>query len=125
MTFSSFLSGLEKVVCGLFPILGGVLTVVAPEAVIPAEIVSALPGLIGAVENAVGDGQGPIKKAAVMQGAQLIASDMIGASTGGQKATWEKCAPAVSVLVDTIVTGINAVKPGTFDENAAISTGTA
>ena len=123
MTFSDFIAGLKKVVCALFPILSGVLAAVAPEAVIPAEIISAIPGLITVAEQIGGDGTGPVKKAAVMAGAQLIAQDITNASTGGQKATWEKYSPAVSVLVDSIVSGINAIKPGTVDDTNAVVPG--
>jgi hypothetical protein len=123
MTFTDFFSGLAKVICGLFPILSTVMTVIAPELVVPAQIISALPGLITTAEAALGDGSGPIKKAAVMQGAQLLAKDITDMSTGGQKATWEQYSPMVSVLVDSIVAGVNAVKPGTVVDNNALVLG--
>ena len=123
MTFSDFFSGLVRVIDGLFPILSGVMTVVAPELVVPAKIIAALPGLITTAEAALGDGSGPVKKAAVMQGAQLLAKDITDVSTGGQKATWEQYSPMVSVLVDTIVAGVNSIKPGAVVDNNALVLG--
>lgn len=109
-----FFKTLGKVVFGL----GSVVLTVFPEIGVPKKIVDALPGMIAAVEAMGGDG--PVKKEAVLKGAELLAETGSELSTGGQKETWEeKVKPNVGKLVDAIVAGVNQARPGTIDETPA------
>lgn len=73
--------------------------------------------LISFVENLIADaGKGEVKKSVVMGATKTILEAGAAVSTGGQKETWEKIAPAVSGLIDASVSlanaaGWEAIKP--------------
>ena len=123
MIFTKALSFIKGILGGagvITPILAlfGVAFPPAAMAVIPLVI-----GLMGQAEEALGDGTGPVKKAAVEAGAVAFVEGMQTVSTGGQKETWESITPeTVSVLIDTIATvanGISKVSGGNpvFDDS--------
>ena len=116
----SFIKGILGSASVITPILAlfGVAIPPAALAVVPMVL-----GLMNQAEEALGDGTGPLKKAAVEAGAIGFVEGMQVASTGGQKETWEKITPeTVSVLIDTIATvanGISKVSGGNqiFDDS--------
>lgn len=67
-------------------------------------------GLMTSAENAMGDGTGALKKAAVTAGVVGFTDSMKEISTGGQKETWEQITPdMVSGLIDTVATVANGI----------------
>jgi len=105
----TWFSKLVKVVTGIAPLLSVAAGFFLPGSTILAKVLTSLPGLIGAAENAFGDGTGPIKKQYVMEGAQKIVATMADISTGGQKETWEAIAPFTDGVIDAIVLGVNTI----------------
>lgn len=95
----------------LLPMIGAGLAMAGPKTEIASKIAMALPGLVVAAEAAIGDGNGTIKKDAVMEGTKHLVNSMATISTGNQKETWESLKPHVSVLVDGVVAGANLVAP--------------
>ena len=115
-----FLEGMKDIEKYLLPVAQ---TVVALDPEIPApvaSVVNALPGLMTSVEAAIPEaGSGPVKKAAVEGAVKAVCDTVAGASSGGQKSTWEKIQPTVSKYVDGAIGLINTYKPGTVDTSAA------
>lgn len=82
---------------------------VAVPALIPA-LIPMIISLMSSAEEALGDGTGALKKAAVTAGTIAFADNMKTLSTGGQKETWENVTPdMVGVLVDSIATVANEI----------------
>ena len=105
---------LSQIVTAVAPILSTVATFFFPQIGIASKILSALPGLIGAAEMAYGDGQGPLKKEYVLDGAERLVDAMSDVSTGGQKETWDSLKPVTGQLIDGIVAAVNALAPDTI-----------
>jgi hypothetical protein len=76
--------------------------------------------LMTAAEDALGDGTGPLKKAAVTSGLVAFAGAMKEVSTGGQKETWNVITDeSISTLIDTVATVANGIsKTEVFDDSA-------
>lgn len=116
--FLSILGFIGKVL-GSVNTIGSILSIFGVE--IPEKVKAVVPlvsDLMRRAEEAKGDGQGPIKKAAVEAAANAFVSVMATASTGGQKETYEGITPeAVSSLIDGIASLANsfAEKP-VFDD---------
>lgn len=72
-----------------------------PTAIILA-IIGLLPSLIQGVEAIFGSGTGAIKKKAVVDMATVAINAATSLSTGGQKHTFEKIAPAIGPVVDVL-----------------------
>ena len=116
----SFIKGILGSASIITPILALFGVAIPPVALAAVPIVT---GLMNQAEDALGDGTGPLKKAAVEAGVLGFVEGMQNASTGGQKETWDKISPeTVSALIDTIATvanGISKVSGGStvFDDS--------
>lgn len=109
----SFADGLTKIKMILLSLSGIAPLLTLFGVAIPPLAIAAVPAtiaLMGAAENALGDGTGPLKKQAVTAGMTAFAGTMQAASTGGQKETWDKFTPEVTgALIDTIAAVANSV----------------
>ena len=112
-----FFKGFAKVVTGLAPILTAVAGLVFPGSTLAVGVAKAIPDLISSAEKAIGDGNGPIKKQYVMEGAEKLVEAMKEVSTGGQKETWEDIAPFASAITDGICSAVKAVNSDLIDDN--------
>jgi len=85
--------------------------------VIPPAAIAAVPLatiLMDKAEEAMGDGQGALKKAAVTEGLTAFSSKMAELSTGGQKETWAALTPEViSATIDGLAGAANAIAKAT------------
>ncbi len=103
----SFIKGILGSAGIITPILALFGVAVPPVALAAVPIVI---GLMTKAEEALGDGTGPIKKAAVEAGVLGFADAMKEVSTGGQKETWEQITPEmISKLIDTVATVANGI----------------
>lgn len=88
-------------------------------------VVKYLPSLISIAEGIFSwkAKSGADKKAWVQGTLQTVVTGIAAESTGGQKETWEKIAPSVSVMIDASVELANAT--GAFTEPVVGDTGLA
>lgn len=104
----------SKVVSVVAPTLSAIATFFFPKITIAPKILSALPGLINAAEEAYGNGQGPLKKEFVLQGAEKLVDVLADVSVDNKKAIWETMKPVTGQVVDGIVAAINTFVPNTI-----------
>jgi hypothetical protein len=113
----SFLSALKSLLSGaslLTPLLALFGVVIPPVAIVAAPMIVKLMGI---AEEAYGDGQGPLKKAAVTNFVSTAIADTASFSTGGQAETLAALTPElVSTLIDTVATVANSISKGTGGE---------
>jgi hypothetical protein len=103
----NFLKGLIGSFGMLAPIIGAFGVVVPPAAIALAPVVITL---MQKAEEALGDGTGPLKKAAVTDGVVAFATKMAEVSTGGQKDTWTAITPSVvSTTIDALAATANQI----------------
>ena len=80
-------------------------------------VVKYLPALIGIAEGLFSwkNKSGADKKEWVTETLKTVATGIAAESTGGQKETWEKIAPSVSVMIDASVELANAAGAFEYD----------
>lgn len=112
--FTKALSFIKTVLgsAGIFaPILAAFGVAIPPVAIAAVPLVVSL---MTEAENALGDGTGPLKKAAVTNAANAFVDTMKTVSTGGQAETYQKFTPEiVDTLIDTIATVANGISKQT------------
>jgi hypothetical protein len=129
---SGFLKALD-VITGILSGAGVLAPILAALGVaVPPAAVAAVPAtvtMMKAAEEALGDGTGLLKKAAVTKGAVAFVEGMQEVSTGGQKETWERVTPeAVGATVDVIAGVANQIAEAfevddVFDASTFVYTG--